>query len=293
MQLLATGITSGAIYALIGLGLTLVYSTTRVINIAIGDFAMIGALSAVSLTKAGLPPVFAYVGAIGLGTAVGAAAYVIAIRPAQRRDGTILTLLIVTIALHLAFVGAAALIWGTESFVLPAITSGGAVELLSARVTRQSLWIVAIAAVIFLALWTFFSRAPVGKALRACAINPIGARISGIPLARMSLLAFSMSALLAAAAGVLFAPETLARYDMGLSLSLAAFVGAALGKLTSYPATVAGCLLLGLLESFAAGYLSSGYRDAVAFLLLIVILLWRAMPSVRRGVLAAEESARA
>jgi branched-chain amino acid transport system permease protein len=293
LQLAATGITIGAIYALIGLGLTLVYTTTRVINVAAGDFAMLGALTAASLAAAGVPPLGAYAAAAGVGTVIGLLTYWLAIRPAQRRHGTVLTLLIVTIGVHLAFVGAAAMIWGTDAYDLAPITPGAPVEILSARVTRQSLWILLASAALFVALWTFFSRSIHGKALRACAVNPLGARLSGIPVVRMGALAFTLSALLAALGGVLLTPQTLATYDMGLTLSLAAFVGAAIGRLESYPVTVAGCLLLGLLESFAAGLLPSGYRDAVAFVLLIGILLWRAVPALRHGVIAAEESARA
>lgn len=293
LQLAATGITIGAIYALIGLGLTLVYSTTRVINVAIGDFVMLGALTAASLVERGYSVPVAYAAAAAVGLAVGVATYALAIRPAQRRQATVLTLLIVTIGLHLAFVGAAAVIWGTQAYDLPPITAGEPVELASAVVTRQSLWIVLATAALLAGLWTFFSRSLFGKALRACAVNPLGARLTGIPVVWMGALAFALSGVLAALAGVLLTPQTLATYDMGLHLSLAAFVGAAVGRLASYPVTVLGCLLLGLLESFAAGMLPSGYRDAVAFVLLIAILLWRALPAMRHGVMTAEESARA
>jgi branched-chain amino acid transport system permease protein len=293
LQLAATGVTIGAIYALIGLGLTLVYTTTRVINVAAGDFAMAGALTAASLAAADVPLAGTYAAAAVVGAAVGLLTYTLAIRPAQRRDASVLTLLIVTIGVHLALVGVAAIIWGTSAYNLPPITPGAPVDLLSARVTRQSLWILLTSAALLAILWTFFSRSLRGKALRACAVNPLGARLSGIPVGRMGALAFTLSAVLAALAGVLLTPQTLATYDMGLPLSLAAFVGAAIGRLVSYPVTVAGCLLLGLLESFAAGLLPSGYRDAVAFVLLIAILLWRALPALRHGVIAAEESARA
>lgn len=293
MQLVATGITTGAIYALIGLGLTLVYTTTRVINIALGDYAVFGALTAVSLTSAGLPAAPAYLGAVAIGAVLGAATYQAAIRPAQRRDASVLTLLIVTIAIHLVLVGVAAVVWGTDAYDLAPLAPGAPIEIFSAVVTRQSLWILAGSVLIFAGLWAFFARSVTGKALRACAVNPLGARLSGIRVRRMGLIAFTLGAALAAAAGVLLAPQTLATYDMGLALTLAAFVGAVVGKLASYPMTVVGCFLLGLLESFASGLLPSGYRSAVAFTLLIAILIWRALPALRHGVLAAEESGRA
>lgn len=291
-QLIFSGIATGAIYALIGLGLTLVYTTTRVINVAIGDLAAIGALIAASLVGAGLGLILAFVAALAAGAALGGGMYQLTIRPAQRRGGDVLTLLIVTIAIHLVLVGSAAVIWGTGSYTLPAFTVGPPVDLLSAAVTRQSLWIVCAAALIFGALWTFFSRSALGKGLVASAVNPLGARLSGIPVVRMGFFAFTLGGVLAAAAGVLFAPQTLATYDMGLALSLAGFVGAVLGRLGSYSITVVGCLGLGVLESLAAGLLPSGYRDAVAFVLLILILMWWARRSMRDGVLLGEEAGR-
>jgi branched-chain amino acid transport system permease protein len=289
-QLIATGITTGAVYALLGLGLTLTYSTTRVVNVAIGEFAMIGALSAVSMYRSGLPLIVALVGAVLLGAAVAGAMYLFTIRPGQRRGASLLTLLIVTIAMHLALRGIGLIIWGTRSYNLPSFTRGDPLRVLNAVITRQSLWILGLTALIVLGLYLFFSRTLLGKALRASAVNALGSRLMGIPVYRMGLLAFALSGALAAAGGVLITPETLATYDMGLLLGLKGFVGAVIGRLSSYPLTVAGCLLLGLLESLSAGLLPSGYRDAVAFGVLILILIYRALPALRHGVLAAEEA---
>ena len=291
LQLLLTGLALGAVYSLIGLGLTLVNSTTRVINIAIGDFAMFGALIAVSLVAAGLPVAVAFLVAIAIGCAAGAATYVLAIRPAQRRSDEPLAYVILTIGLHLAFVGIGLIVWGTGGYSLPPLTSGPPVRIAGAMITRQSIWILFISFGLYAFLNYFFSRANLGRALRAAAVNPEGARVTGVRVTAMGLLAFTLSAGLAAAAGVLITPQTLARYDMGLTLALKGFIGSAVGNLESYPGTVAGCFLLGLLESFSAGLLTSGYKDAIAFSLLILVLLWRAVPAVRKGVLTAEESA--
>jgi branched-chain amino acid transport system permease protein len=289
-QLIATGITTGAIYALLGLGLTLTYSTTRVVNVAIGEFATIGALSAVSMYRAGLPLAVALAGAVVLGALIAGIMYGLTIRPGQRKGAGLLSLLIVTIAMHLVLKGVALIIWGTRSYNLPAFTQGEPVRILNAVITRQSLWIVGVTALIVIALYYFFSRTLLGKALRASAVNVVGSRLMGIPVYRMGFLAFALSGALAAAGGVLITPDTLATYDMGLLLGLKGFVGAVIGRLSSYPMTVAGCLLLGLLESLSAGLLPSGYRDAVAFGVLIAILIYRALPALRHGVLAAEEA---
>lgn len=292
LQLIATGVTTGSIYALLGLGLVVVYSTTRVVNVAIGEFAMIGALVAATLVGTSLPLALALPLAVATGTLAGLLMYRVAIRPAQARGADVLTLLIITIALHLALKGAGLILWGTDPYSLPAFTPGPPVRLLSASVTRQSLWVAGVTAAILAGLWAFFTHTVRGKALRACAVNPVGARLMGIPVEGMGMLAFSLSAALAAAGGVLITPITMATYDMGLILGLKGFVGAVIGRLADYPLTVAGCLLLGLLESLAAGLLPSGYRDAVAFSLLIMVLVWRALPLLRHGVLVTEEAAR-
>lgn len=293
LQLAFAGVTNGAIYALLGLGLVLVFSTTRVINVAIGEFATFGALLTVSLRGAGLPLAAAVAGAVAATALLAAGVYRLALQPARRRGAEPLTLLIITIALHLALKGVALILWGTQPYTLPAFTPGPPLRVLGAVVARQSLWVLGAAAAVLAGLWWSFTRTVPGRALRACAVNPVGARLCGIPVPRLGLAAFSLSAALAALSGILITPVTLATYDMGFMLGLKGFVGAVIGGLASYPVTVAGCLLLALLEALAAGTVfPSGYRDAIAFAALIVVLLARALPALRLGVLASEEAAR-
>lgn len=283
--------TTGAVYALLGLGLTVTFSTTRVVNVAIGEFAMFGALSAASLSAAGLPLPFAFAGGVAVGTAAGAVMYLAVIRPAQARGAGVLTLLILTIAVHLAFEGIGLIVWGTRSYDLPPFTPGPPLRVLSAVVTRQSVWVLAVTGLAMAGLRVFFTRSIRGRALIACAVNATGARLMGIPVATMGLLAFLLSAALAAAGGVLLTPISLATYDMGLLLGLKGFVGAVIGRLHDHTMTVVGCLMLGLVEALAAGLLPSGYRDAVAFVVLIAVLIWQAIPVLRHGILATEEAA--
>ncbi|MBE3589430.1 MAG: branched-chain amino acid ABC transporter permease [Firmicutes bacterium] len=292
LQLFVSGVTNGSIYALLGLGLVLVYSTTRVVNVAIGDFATLCALAAATLVTRGwglLPAVAA--GAL-LAAAAAALAYRVAIHPARRRGADPVTLMIITIALHLALQGTAQALWGTQPYTLPALSPGPPVHVLLAVVDRQKLWVLAVSFAIVTLLALFFNRTTAGRALRACAVNPTAARLTGIPVHRMGLAAFALGAVLAAVSGALIAPITLATYDMGLMLGLKGFVGAVIGGLVNYPLTVAGCILLGLLESFAAGFLASGYRDAVAFVVLIAVLMARALPLLRHGVMVSEEAAK-
>lgn len=292
LQLLVSGVTNGAIYALLGLGLVLVYSSTRIVNVAIGEFATFGALTAATLVARGWPLFAAIAAGVAFAAAVAAAAYRLALDPARKRAADPVTLMIITIALHLALQGVAQALWGTQPYSLPALSPGAPVHVWLAVVDRQKIWVLGASVFILLLLALFFTRTLAGKALRACAVNPTGARLSGVPVHRMGMVAFVLGATLAAVSGVLIAPITLATYDMGLMLGLKGFVGATIGGLVNYPLTVAGCLLLGLLESFAAGFLASGYRDAVAFVVLIAVLMWRALPLLRHGVIVSEEATR-
>lgn len=271
-QLLVTGLTLGSIYALVALGFVAIYTVTGIINFAQGEFVMLGALSAVTLTRAGLPLAVAAVAAVALTALVGGALHALAIRPA--RHASIIALIIITIGASIAIRGGALLRWGTDPYPLPAFTPGPPVPLGNVLVTRQSLWVMGIGLLVLGLLFLFFNRTMLGRALRASAINPLAARLMGISPARMGLLAFTLSAALGAIGGVAVAPITYATYDMGLMLGLKGFVAAILGGFTSFPGAVIGALLLGILESLGAG-VSSAYKDAVAFVILLAVLLLR------------------
>ncbi len=270
-QYVASGLVVGGVYALIGLGFVIVYSVTRIINFAQGEFVMLGALLTVTARQLGLPTAVAFVAAVVAVAVVGALLERVAIHPL--RTAPPLAILIVTIGASIALRGAALVAWGTDPYALPAFSPGPPFRVLGATVVRQGLWVLAVAAVGFALLWFFFRRTYPGTAVRACAVSARGARLMGIRVERMWLLAFALSGGLGAAAGAVIAPITYATYDMGLMLGLKGFVAAVLGGLVSPPGAILGGFLLGLLESFSAGLLSSGYKDAVAFVVLIALLL--------------------
>jgi len=273
-QYLASGLVVGGVYALIGLGFVIVYSVTRIINFAQGEFVMLGALLMVTFQGRGLGPVAAFALTVGCAAGLGALLELVAVRPMARAPG--LSVLIMTIGASIVLRGGALVIWGTDPFALPAFSPGPPLHLLGATVVRQGLWVLAVAAVVFAVLWFFFTRTYAGTAVRGCAINARAARLMGIGVERMWLLAFALSGALGAVAGAVIAPITYATYDMGLMLGLKGFVAAVLGGLVSPPGAIAGGFLLGVLESLSAGFLSSGYKDAVAFVVLIVIGLVQA-----------------
>jgi branched-chain amino acid transport system permease protein len=270
-QYTASGLVVGGVYALIGLGFVIVYSVTRIINFAQGEFVMLGALLMVTFEQAGLG-----VG-VALGLTVAAVALLaallerVAIQPLASAPA--LAVLILTIGASIALRGMALVVWGTDSTALPAFSPGPPLHFLGATMVRQGLWVLALAAAVFALLWFFFTRTYAGTAVRACAVNTRAARLMGIRVDRMYLFAFALSGALGAVAGAVIAPITYATYDMGLMLGLKGFVAAALGGLVSPPGAIVGGFLLGLLESYSAGLVSSAYKDAVAFIVLIVILL--------------------
>ena len=271
LQFLITGITNGSIYALIALGFVVIYSVTSVINFAQGEFAMLGALMAVSLIAAGLPQGLALVGAvIGVGI-FSALLYRVGLRPA--RDASPLVLIIITIGAALAIRGAALVVWGTDPYQMAPFTAGSPLQVGGAVIRLQSLWVLGTTLVLQPLLHLFFTRTMLGRSLRACAVNRLAARLMGIRTDRMALLAFGLSGAVGALGGILIAPIIFATYDMGLMLSLKGFVAAVMGGLVNYPAAVAGGFLLGILESLGAGLISSGYKDAIAFVALFLILL--------------------
>jgi branched-chain amino acid transport system permease protein len=270
-QYLASGLVVGGVYALIGLGFVIVYSVTRIINFAQGEFVTLGALLMVSCHRRGLGMPVAFAVSVATVAVVGAFLERVAIHPVRRAPA--LAILILTIGASIAIRGIALVIWGTDPFALPAFSTGPPLSVVGATVVRQGLWILGVAGVVFMSLWIFFNRTYQGSALRACALNSRAARLMGIRVDRMFLLAFALSGALGATAGAVIAPITYATYDMGLMLGLKGFVAAVLGGLVSPPGAIVGGFLLGLLESFAAGLVSSGYKDAVAFVVLIVLCL--------------------
>ena len=273
VQFLLSGIAAGGIYALIAVGFVTVYNVLGIINFAQGEFAMLGALVASALVTHGLHLALAVSLAVAVAALVGAVVERCVLSPAASSSEVVR--IIITIGVSIALRGIALTIWSSQSYTLPPFTSGAPLTLFGAALARQDLWILAVAAAAMLALYVLFDHTFFGSALRASVMNRDASRLMGIAPPAMSLVAYTLSAVLGALAGIVIAPIALANYDMGIMLGLKGFVAAVLGGLVSAPGAVAGALLLGIVESFAAGLLSSGYRDAIAFALLLGILVVR------------------
>jgi branched-chain amino acid transport system permease protein len=273
MQLLFSGLTLGSIYALIALALVTTFNITGVLNLAQGEFAAIGSLLAISLYAAGIPSTVAFILSIALVAMLGGLLERAAIYPARRASG--LTLIIITIGLSISLRGLALLIWGTETYSLPAFTKGGPLFIGGAAVNPQSIWILGLAILTLSLLYTFFELTYAGKAVKAAVVNRTAARLVGINPGTVSFWAFMGSGALGAAAGIFIAPVTMTTYDMGFMLGVKGFVAAVIGGLSSVGGAVVGGLLLGVLESYCAGLVSSGLKDALAVIVLLAVLLLR------------------
>jgi len=323
--LLADGLTNGAVYALVGVSLVLIYTTTRVVNIAQGEYVTFGALTlasfiegviapvvwvvalggAVSLAldvrqawraqRSVLVPIWRYgaagaalalvtlaawhtgllavqmLAALALVAALGPIVYRVTVEP--KPDSPVIVLVIIGVGVSMVMHPLALLLWGAEPRPVPAI-SAGRMALGPVDVAHQSLFIMAVSVLAALALLAFFRYTLLGKALRAASVNREGAQYCGIPVVLAGRLSFFLAALMSAASGLLLAPLVTAHYEMGFIIGLKGFVGAAMGGITHYAVSVAGVVVVGVLESFAS-FLSSAYRDALVFALVIPIMLWR------------------
>ncbi|MBW0090678.1 branched-chain amino acid ABC transporter permease [Pseudonocardia sp. KRD-184] len=272
LQFTIAGLSQGAVYALVAMGFVAVFSVSGVINLAQGEFAAIGGLVALSGVGAGLPLPLALVVALLVVALVAVLMQRLAIAPVRRM--TTLVSIILTLGVSTALKALMLLLYGPQGRGLPPLP-GPDLVIGGVSVRAQELWILGVTAVVAVAVTVFYDRTMLGKALRACAEQPVAARLVGISPVAAATVAFAVAGLLGAVAGVLASPIQLTQWDSGLLLGLKGFVAATLGGLVSIRGAVLGGLVLGVLESLVAGYVDSGYRDAVAFVLLIVVLVAR------------------
>jgi branched-chain amino acid transport system permease protein len=264
----------GSLYAMVAIGFNIIYNVTEVINLAQGEFVMLGGLVMVFVhVSLGVPLVLAFCLTVVLVTAVGILLDRLAIRPI--RNPSVLTLIIATIGASIVIKGAAMLIWGKDPFDLPAFSGRTPILFGGASIQPQYLWVIGFLIAVAIGLTFFFNKTIVGKAMNACADNPNAARLVGINVQHMVLLSFALSAAIGAVAGITMTPIALMEYDRGAMLAVKGFGAAILGGLGSFGGAICGGLILGLIESLGAGLLSSGYKDAYALIVLLAVLFIR------------------
>jgi branched-chain amino acid transport system permease protein len=285
LQFLYSGMTVGSAYALAALGFTIIYNTSGVINFAQGEFIMLGGMLAAIMAGAGVPLPLAIIAAVVATAVVGLLMEKAVIEPAQNAE--VVTLIIITIGASLTVRGLVQIWLGKGTHSLAAFSGDTPIMLLGASLLPQSLWVLGVTLAIVGALAWFFGRTLLGKAMLATSHNKLAAQLVGINTRRVLLMSFGLAALLGALGGILVAPITYTSYDAGIMLGLKGFVAAVLGGLGGGVGAVAGGLILGVAEAMTAGYISSSYKDAVPFVLILLILFF--MP---RGLFGAKVSER-
>ncbi len=259
---------------MVALGFNIIYNCTGIINFAQGEFVMLGGMFMVTLTAVWHLPIYiAFPIAVLLVVLAGIAFERIAIHPLK--NPSVLVLIMITIAGSILIKGIAMFAWGKETRFLPHFSGEKPIVVLGASVLPQTVWVLGSLALVVIFLAYFFNRTLAGKAMRACAHNPDAARLMGINAKHMVTLSFGLSAGIAAIAGCVIAPIILVNYQRGAMLALKGFGAAILGGLGSGPGAVVAGLLLGIMESLGAGYISSHYKDAIALVVLLGVLFIR------------------
>jgi branched-chain amino acid transport system permease protein len=281
LQQVVNGLSLGSIYALIALGYTMVYGVLRLINFAHGDVYMVGAYVGYYLSRkmAGREPSFvsAFVVMLGAMAACAVLGLVIerlAYRPVRRASR--LTLLITAIGVSLFLENGGQLVFGPDPKFFPSLAPHFDFLVADVRLTSEQITVIGVSFLLMILLRLFIMKTRTGKAMRAVSFNLDAAKLMGISTDWIIAVTFALGSALAAAGGVLIGMQ-IPKIDplMGIIYGLKAFVAAVLGGIGNVPGAVLGGLLIGVSEVMVVGYLSSTYRDAIAFGILILVLLLR------------------
>jgi branched-chain amino acid transport system permease protein len=267
MQFLYSGLTAGSIYALVALGFNIIYNTTGLINFAQGEFVMIGGMLMYTLFAVlGMPFYIAFPLAILAALVLGMVFERFFINLVRVKND--INLITVTIAASIILRDFAMHMWGRDTVNVGEYVPVKSIQLPGGVISTQSLMVIGFGAVIALALHFFLKKSKYGRAMRACFDDMTAAGICGINAVKVRVMSFGVAAAVGAAAS----PITFVTYDDGVMIGLKGFAAAILGGLGSFWGAIAGGILLGVLEGFSATILPSGYKDAVAFVVILLIL---------------------
>ncbi len=280
------GIQRGSIYALVAIGFNIIYNSTGVINFAQGEFVVLGGLIMVSLsTTLGIPILISFFLSVFAVMVFGVLMERFTINPVK--NPSIMRLIIITIAVSILLKGIAMCFWGKDSYHMRHFSGEETFEVFGATILPQTLWIIGILFFVVIFFILFFNFTMIGKSMRACSINRDAAKLVGINDKITVMYSFALSAGIGAIAGIIITPIIQMDYGRGALLGLKGFGAAVVGGLgNSIGAVVAG-LILGIIEALGAGYISSHYMDAIALLILLIVLFIR--PS---GIMGSSEASR-
>jgi branched-chain amino acid transport system permease protein len=273
LQLLLPGVTTGCVYALVAVGFVICANVSGVVNLAQGEFVMIGGMAASWLVSAALPLPVAIVIAMLVGAALAAAQEKFTLAPVRRAPPFIQVTTTVGVAIVLR--GFALVLFGTDPLSLPGFTGDGVFFVYGAVMPIQSLWVWGTTALLLAATFGVLRYTDIGRAVRACSINLQAARLMGVDAERLRVIVFAVSGAVGALAGAVVTPIVLSTWDAGISYGIKGFVGAIIGGFRSPLLAVAGGIGIGLVEAFGAGYISSGWKDFIVYGVLLAYLLIR------------------
>jgi branched-chain amino acid transport system permease protein len=269
-ELIVSGLTLGSIYAFVALGFHLVYRMTGVLDFAQGDKVILGSLVGLTLIRSGTPVVLTLI-VIGLLGVVVGIVYDQVVIQTSARNGTIATVA-ATVGATLVIANGAGLVYGTNGLAFPSLVSG-LFRVGRVPITYQAVVIWGVLILVAVGLWLLITHSRFGKGVIAAANDPLAAVAVGISTTTARMFTFSTAFGLAAAAGVLVAPFTLAGGGLGTTLTLYGFAGAVLGGLYSTPGVIVGSLIIGVVQNLSGGWLPNGYQDPIIYGLLLVVLL--------------------
>jgi branched-chain amino acid transport system permease protein len=274
VQSLLAGVINGLIYALIGIGIAVIFKGSKVPNAMQGEFSVVGAIAVVlGLTHAGYPYWVAIVGGCLSGIALGALIEIVFIRYMVRRNAPEDSYTLFTMGVSLTIGAAVLYFFGREGHLTPGFGSGRVFIVFDAVVMEHAIWLVVIACALTFALREFYRRTSIGLKMTAASIDGDGAASIGIDVPLMRTLTFMLGGLLGAIAGILITPLIPVDYNVGLPLTLKGFAAAILGGLANPLGAAVGGLTIGIVESMVIMGVSSSYKDVITYSLLIVIMI--------------------
>jgi branched-chain amino acid transport system permease protein len=274
LQYVISGITIGSIYALVALGFNFIFNTTDIINFAQGEFVVFGGLIMVSLVSFfKLPLIVGFFVTVFLVMVIGVLFHRLTIQPLK--DSPIITMIICTIGVSVLLRGMMMVVWGKASYPMPNFSGENPLRFWGATILPQTLWVIGITLVLVLLLGLFFKTTLTGKAMRACAIDKTAASLMGIKVKQMIMFSFALSAAFGAIGGIVITPISLMDFGRGPMLALKGFSALVLGGLGSPLGAVVAGFLIGVVEALGAGLISSGFKDALSLVILLLVLYIR------------------
>ena len=269
-QQVLNGLTNGSLYALMAVGVTMVYKSLGMLNFAHGDVMMVGTFITLTFTQMGIP----FYAAIVLGIASAAILGFLLERIILRKVkfSSFVNLLIATVGVSYVLRNTAMVIWGTSPQLFPSMFPAQLIRIGNFTITPHSIGIILISLALITGLHMFFTKVKVGKCMQLANSDPEGAAMMGVNVTYMRFLTFGISAGLAAIAGIMIAPLTYARVDMSATIGMKAFAAAILGGIGNLWGALLGGVILGIVEALGSAYISTAYRDAFSFIILFIVL---------------------